>query len=47
MDFGSNRIPATLETPADTVIVLRCTQSLAAGRYAVSCGSKTFELVVQ
>jgi hypothetical protein len=45
--FGVRRVPATLDRPISDRTVLHCSVSLAAGRYAVSCGGQFFEFAVK
>lgn len=45
--FGAGRVPATIELTERSVLIFRCTGSLPSGRYALSCGPKCYELIVQ
>jgi hypothetical protein len=45
--FAQGRVPATIELTERSVLIFRCTGPLASGRYALSCGPKCYEVVVQ
>jgi hypothetical protein len=46
MGFAANRVKATVEQPAKDITLLHSPSPLSAGRYALFCGARSYEVVV-